>query len=166
MSIDYEYTSYNFSRQNLEPVTEEEYSFMKDDIGHFIEVQYHNFKKGQKNVKNPHRFKTKLFFILIAVTAGIFGLSRIIEMMGYPDAAEIVSVAALVPIGAIIFQPVQYFMSANVSGVSAVKYRQAANAYFRFHDSVMDEAEDYAGYRNVLATKTENDFEVFADRNQ
>jgi hypothetical protein len=166
MSIDYEYTSYNFTRKNLEPVTEEEYNLMKDDIGHFIEVFYHQFKKQKKNEKNPHRFNVKLFVIFILSAVGIFGISWVVGLMGYPEAAEIISIPAIIPILAIIFQPIQYFMSGTKSSVSEVHYRRAANTYFRFHDSVMDEAQDYAGYRKVLASKTEQHFEVFADRNQ
>ena len=165
MGIEYEYASYQFKRKNLDPVSTDEYKLIKEDLDNFLFVFKQNFEEEKGTPINPHRFNKKTFLILFISILVIFLISYVIDWLGYQDAAEIISVLAMIPIIAIIAQPIQYVFSGVKSSSSEVSYYEEAKMYFKFHHSKAKETKNYQDYLNAISITDEKEFVRFGARN-
>ena len=165
MGLQYEYASYRFKRKNLDPVSAEEYQLIKENLDNFLFVFKQNFEEEKGAPNNPHKFNKKTFLILFCSILTIFLISYVVEWLGYPDAAEIISVLAMIPIIAIIAQPIQYLFSGVKTSTSEVSYYEEAKMYFKFHHSKAKETKNYQDYLNAIANSDEKEFVRFGARN-
>ena len=165
MGIEYEYASYRFKRKNLDPVSTDEYKLIKEDLNNYLVAFKQNFEEEKGTPINPHRFNKKTFLILFVSILVIFLISYVIDWLGYEDAAEIISVLAMIPIIAIIAQPIQYAFSGVKSSSSEVSYYEEAKMYFKFHHSKAKETKNYQDYLNAISITDEKEFVRFGARN-
>ncbi|HTL83441.1 MAG TPA: hypothetical protein VL651_17115 [Bacteroidia bacterium] len=159
-TISYEYHRFEFNTPPLSPVTEEQYEKMRRDFenffGDFIDEREAEFNK----LKNPHAFKWKVFFILLAVALSFGFTGYFLEMSGHENVGFALDMIAVVAGLAIIIQPVQWIMSAGKSSGFG-EYERKARAYYLWHRSIISGKDSYSDYLKVVSGKRMEDFQRF-----
>jgi hypothetical protein len=150
MEINIEHTSYHFRRKKDQPVTLEEYNFLKADFPLFISTFQNEQKREFKAIENPHAFKWKLFLLLFSIvlvflTLGTFSMAwewLMISLLFY--------IPAIVLVFTMIMQPIQYFSSFMKSNQSFREYLKTANTYYKYHNDLIITSESYDHYLNLM----------------
>lgn len=159
-SITYEYNRFEFKRRFRAPLPKDEFHQVKNDFEKFVAGKLDEAETQFKQLKNPHRFKAKTFFILLG-TGGLFlGVDYLLKYLGYYDAGEIFAMLSFLPFFAIFLQPVRWVLSMSKSS-SFSDYERAARNYYFFHHSKVNASVDYESYRATIANVTEEEFERF-----
>jgi hypothetical protein len=159
-SVSYEYTTLEFTRPPLEPLTEEEYRNIKKDFDNFFDDILDKAEAQFKTLKNPHRFKKTRFLILLATGILFLAIDYILKEMDHYDAGEIFAMLSFIPFFAIFIQPVQWLMSASKSS-GFDSYRYHARKYYYFHRLKANVSSSYAEYLRFVSTATMQDYERF-----
>ena len=158
--ITYQYLSFEFKRPPLKPLSEEEYVLVQNNFEPFLASFLERAEAEFRKQKNPHRFQWKPFFILLGVGGSLLGISFVVRAMKHPDAADVLSVLAVFPLGAIVFQPVLWFLSFMKSS-SFSDYEDKARTYYCFHEKKVKASADYADYRRLISETDKTEFEAF-----
>ena len=164
-TITYEYNLFEFKRRFRTPVAEEDFHRVKKDFENFLADKLDQAEAQFKQLKNPHRFKAKLFFILLG-TGGVFlSVDYLLKYFGYYDAGEVFAMLSFIPFFAVFLQPIQWLLSSAKSS-SFSSYERAARDYYLFHRSTANASKDYEAYRVSIANVTEEEFERFCRNNE
>jgi hypothetical protein len=159
-SISYEYNKLEFSRQPLQPLTEDEYKLVKKDFDNFFDDLLDNTEAEFKKLKNPHAFKKKRFFILLGIGILFLGIDYGLKAMDYYDAGETFAMLSCIPFAVVVIQPIQWAMSGiKSSGFS--EYRYAARKYYYFHRRKANVSSDYVEYLRFVSSADAEEYEEF-----
>lgn len=159
-SISYEYRLFEFARNPLTPLTQEEYTAMQHGFESFCHRQIEKAEAEFKKMKNPHAFKWKMFWVLLGCGALALGLDYGLKAMGYEDAGEAFAMVSFIPLFAVVIQPIQWLLSSAKSS-SFSSYGQKARRYFQFHYSLANGTRSYSEYGSALVKCSAGDFEEF-----
>lgn len=152
-AIQYKYNRFEFEREPLEPVTEEEYNGVRDDFEGFLNKFIKDAKAQFGKLRNPHAFSWRIFISLLVIGCAFLGADLLLKRLGYYDAGELSAMISFVPFLGVCLQPIQWALSFSRSSSFDI-FQREAYAYFQFHKAKVDQATDYNNYR-VLIMRTE-----------
>lgn len=160
-SISYEYNASEFTRNGTDPVTEEEFKSIKQNYDSFLEKFIKKANEDYEKRPNPHRFKWRLFFILLISGGLLLGIDYLLKALGYYDAGEVFAMISFIPFFILVIQPIQYLLASSKGAGGMARYEAKAEMYFDFHASKIKSAKNYADYLQAMSNTSLKEFADF-----
>lgn len=156
-AIEYEYHKFEFNRKPLHPLSEAEFTAVKQDFDNFLFDHIDRTEEEFKRLKNPHRFRRKTTLLVLGLIVIFAAAGILLEKSGYETAGAVFGVLFVIVLLILPIQGIQMIMSAMNSSSFRV-YENQARAYFSFHSTLAEQVNGYADYQNKLTATTESDY--------